>query len=234
MGLRPADLATKLGSPFEIANGVNPAARVVALELPDSLVIDRVVEVWHKVRKHAVVVVVFDKSSSMAGSKVSAAIGGAREFVTRMGLEERLMWLPFDDKVYPGPLGPKSELGEKLLGDISATTAGGGTALYDSVFVALDTLEKERVRLGDSVRYGIVVLSDGRDTNSQASLTQLRARLRPTEGDPTGIQIHTIAIGADADESVLRKIASSAHGRFWKGKTQQDMVKVYQNIATYY
>jgi uncharacterized protein with von Willebrand factor type A (vWA) domain len=142
--------------------------------------------------------------------------------------------LPFDDKVYPGALGRKSELGEKLLSDIGATSAGGGTSLYDTVLVALDTLEKQRASLGDSVRYGIVVLSDGQDTNSQTSLTQLQARLRPSEGDPTGIQIHAIAIGKDADENVLKKIAGSAHGRFWKGQTKDDMVRVYQNIATYY
>ena len=234
LGLRPADLSTKLASPFETANGVNPEARQVALELPDSLVINRVIEVWHKVRKHAVIILVFDKSGSMSGSKIGAAVAGATEFVTRMGLEDRLKWVPFDDKVYPGALGRKSELGEKLLSDISSTTAGGSTALYDAVLGAVDTLEKVRADLGDSVRYGIVVLSDGQDTNSRTSLTQLQARLRPTEGDPTGIQIHTIAIGTDADENVLRKIAGSAHGRFWKGQTREDMVKVYQNIATYY
>ena len=120
------------------------------------------------------------------------------------------------------------------LADTTDPLLGRPFALYDTVLVALGTLEKERTRLGDSVRYGIVVLSDGQDTNSRASLTQLEARLRPTERDPTSIQIHTIAIGADADENVLKKIASSAHDRFWKGQMKDDMVKVYQNIATYY
>jgi Ca-activated chloride channel family protein len=233
-GLRPALAAAKLASPFEAANGVNAEARLAALDLPDSLVINRVIEVWHKVRKHAVIVLVFDKSGSMAGEKISASVAGAKEFVARMDLDDTLMWLPFDNQVYPGPLGPKSQLGEKLLSDIGGTTAAGGTSLYDTILMALDTLEKLRTKHGDSVRYGIVILSDGQDTNSQTSLTQLQARLQPTESDPTGIQIHTIAIGKDADENVLRKIASSAHGRFWKGQTKGDMVNVYQNIATYY
>jgi Ca-activated chloride channel family protein len=234
LGLRPADPAIRLGPPFETAHGVNQEARLAALELPDSLVINRVIEVWHKVRKHAVIVLVFDKSGSMAGEKISAAVAGAKEFVTRMDLEDKIMWLPFDDQLYPGPLGPKSELGERLIGDIGATTAGGGTALYDAVLVGLESLEKQRAKLGDSVRYGIVVLSDGQDTNSKTSLTELQTRLRPTESDPSGIQIHTIAIGRDADNNVLRKIATGAHGRSWKGQTRDDMVKVYQNIATYY
>jgi Ca-activated chloride channel family protein len=234
MGLRPADPSARLGAPFEAANGVNPDARLAALDLPDPLVINRVIEVWHKVRKHAVIVLVFDKSGSMAGGKINAAVAGAKEFVTRMDAEDRLMWLPFDDSLYPGMLGRKSEVAEKLLNDINATTAGGNTALYDAVLAALRTLEGERVKLGDTVRYGIVVLSDGRDSKRGASLAQLEARLQPTEGDPTGIQIHTIAIGADADEGVLKKIAGSAHGRFWKGRTREDMVRAYQNIATYY
>jgi Ca-activated chloride channel family protein len=234
IGLRPAQSNTKLGAPFETSNGVNPDARIAALKLPDSLVINRVIEVWHKVRKHTIIALVFDKSGSMAGSKIGAAVAGTKEFVTRMDSEDRLMWLPFDDKVYPGPLGRKADLGESLLGNISSTTAGGGTALYDTIVVALEALEKERARLGDSVRYGIVVLSDGQDTNSRTSLIQLQARLQPMESDPTGIQIHTIAIGKDADENVLKKIAGSAHGRYWKGQTKEDMVKVYQNIATYY
>jgi Ca-activated chloride channel family protein len=234
IGLRPANTGTKLGSPFDTASGVNPEAKLVALSLPDSLVINRVIEVWHKVRKHTVIALVFDKSGSMAGTKISAAIAGTKEFVARMGSEDRLMWLPFDDKVYPNPLGKKSELGETLLGNISGTTAGGGTALYDTILAAVNALEQERTKLGTSVRYGIVVLSDGQDTNSVTSLTQLQARLRPNESDPTGIQIHTVAIGKDADENVLKKIAGSAHGRYWKGQTKEDMLKVYQNIATHY
>ncbi len=43
---------------------------------------------------------------------------------------------------------------------------------------------------------------------------------------PTGIQIHAIAIGSDADEKVLRRIAAAAHGRYWKGKDEKDMVRV--------
>jgi hypothetical protein len=49
-----------------------------------------------------------------------------------------------------------------------------------------------------------------------------------------GIQIHTIAFGSDADEPVLKKIATAAHGRFWKGQTAADMLAVYKSIATYY
>jgi len=58
--------------------------------------------------------------------------------------------------------------------------------------------------------------------------------LSPQESDPTGVQIHTIAIGKDADERTLKRIANAAHGSYWKGQTVDDMISVYRAIATYY
>jgi hypothetical protein len=58
--------------------------------------------------------------------------------------------------------------------------------------------------------------------------------LLPGESDPTGVQIHTIAIGNDADEGVLRRIATAAHGKFWKGETVEQTAEVYRDIAKYY
>jgi hypothetical protein len=81
------------------------------------------------------------------------------------------------------------------------------------------------------------VLSDGKDTNStELSLALLEARLQPSEHDATGIQIHTIGIGADADEVVLRKIAGAAHGKYWKAKTTSvsEVIGIYREIVKYY
>ena len=234
LGLRPGDAAIKIGSPIELTNGANPDASLVAIELPEPLTIDRVVDVWHQVKKPAAIAVVFDKSGSMAGGKLSAAVTGARAFIERMDRVDWLYWVPFDEKAYPGARGPKAETGERLLQDIGSTAAGGGTALYDALLSAHDTLQALRRERGDTYRYGIVVLSDGRDTSSRATLTQVEARLRPTEQDPTSVQIHTIAIGGDADVNVLTKIANSAHGKFWKGNSEKEMIATYQSIATYY
>jgi len=117
---------------------------------------------------------------------------------------------------------------------IGGTPAGGGTALYDAVLDAYGQLTDLRAREGDSLRYGIVVLSDGMDQNSVASLSQLESALAPSEADPTGIQIHTIAIGEDADQAVLKKIAGAAHGRFWLTDDERDVVNVYRDIAAYF
>jgi Ca-activated chloride channel family protein len=234
-GLRPANPQAPLGPPLEAAYGANPAAKLVAIEMPDTLVFDRVREVWHEVKKHAHIAIVFDKSGSMGGDKISQAIRGAEAFVSAMDPKDWLAWIAFDDQIYVRTQGLKSNTGENLLSDIRSTTAGGGTALYDTVAAAFDMVGNTRNTQGDSVRYGIVILSDGKDTNSRtATLALLEAKLRPSERDPTGIQIHTIGIGADADDAVLKKIANLAHGKYWKVKNPADVVEVYKEIATHY
>jgi Ca-activated chloride channel family protein len=234
LGLRPADADVPLGSPIDTSLGANPNANLVPLPVPETLVIDRIGEVWHRIRKHAVIAIVFDKSGSMSGTKITAAVRGAQAFVNRMDGEDRLLWIPFDDRLYPGADGRKADVGEELVSEIGGTTADGGTALYDAVMYAYNELSEVRATEGDIHRYGIVVLSDGQDQNSQQTLAQLEAALQPSEADPAGIQIHTIAIGEDADENVLKKIAGAAHGRYWKAETETQVVVVYTDIAAYF
>jgi uncharacterized protein with von Willebrand factor type A (vWA) domain len=234
-GLRPADPQALLGPPLEAAYGANPEAPLVPLDMPDVLVFDRVREVWHEVKKHAHIAIVFDKSGSMAGAKISYAIQGAQAFVAAMDSKDWLAWRAFDDQIYMRTQGLKADIGEQLMSEIRSTSAGGGTALYDAVAAAFEMVGTTRRTRGDAVRYGIVILSDGKDESSRtATMALLEAKLRPSEHDPTGIQIHTIGIGADADEAVLKKIANLAHGKYWKVKNPADAIEVYKEIATHY
>jgi Ca-activated chloride channel homolog len=233
-GFRPGEQSIPLGLPIDPVLGVNPGSRLITVDLPSSEVMARIVEVWHQVKKRAVVTIVFDKSSTMAGAKLEAAKQGAQAFVRRMECEDRLLWLAFDHMVYPSMEGFRCNIGAELTERISGTPAGGGNALYDAILSGYEQLEANRAINGDSLRYGMVVLSDAQDSHSRTSLSDLIARLRHAQADPTGIQIHTIAIGNDADKAVLWSIANAAHGRFWEAQTARDMVAVYNHIATYY
>lgn len=235
LGLRPVDTSAKLGSPIETNNGANPNVKLISLEVPDTLVVDRIGEVWRKAKKRAMVVLVFDKSGSMGGGKIKAASKGAQAFVDFMELNDSLLWMPFDAVVYGNKsFSTKSEIGESLVGDIRGISSGGGTALYDATLAAIAKLDELKKKHGNTVRYGIVVLSDGDDTNSSKSLTDVEARLKPQEGDSHGYQIHTICIGTDCNENVLKKIAKAAHGKYWKGNSTDEMVRVYKDIAAHY
>jgi Ca-activated chloride channel family protein len=151
-----------------------------------------------------------------------------------MDREDDLIWMPFDSEVYLVAQGNKSEIGENLSRVIGGTVADGGTALYDAVAEAYRTLEARRSKDGDTARYGIVVLSDGDDTSSKkTTLPQLEALLKGTEADPFGIQIHTIGVG-EANDQVLKKIAESSHGRYWKVKDPKVLAAVYRAIVPYF
>jgi Ca-activated chloride channel homolog len=88
---------------------------------------------------------------------------------------------------------------------IQSTTAAGGTALYNAVYVALRAFDKVagdgRVR-----RRAIVVLTDGEDTASVMSFDDLL-----TEAKAAGVTIYTIGLH---DEEAARHAARQKRGYF--------------------
>ncbi|MEK7215144.1 MAG: hypothetical protein AAB289_06085 [Chloroflexota bacterium] len=76
--------------------------------------------------------------------------------------------MPFDQNTYPCEPQVKSQIESQLLSRIRSSTASGGTALYDAVAQAYGILENKRRLLGDSFRFGIVILSDGEDNDSKS------------------------------------------------------------------
>jgi len=89
---------------------------------------------------------------------------------------------------------------------IQSTTAAGGTALYNAVYVALRAFgkvaEDGRVR-----RRAIVVLTDGEDTASLLTFDDLLA-----EAKAAGVTIYTIGLHAEEDRG--RYAAQQAHKYF--------------------
>ena len=75
---------------------------------------------------------------------------------------------------------------------IQATTAGGGTALYNAVYVALRAFQKIADD-GQVRRRAIVVLTDGEDTASLLTFEDMLA-----EAKAAGVTIYTIGLHADA------------------------------------
>ncbi|GEM_PF-211600 len=241
-GIRPSDKAVKIASPIDQTNGANPNAKLVLLSLPSVDVMDRIGEVWKQTKKPVVVVMVFDKSGSMQGSKITAAIKGAQKFVQSMNPNDILVWMPFDSEVAINSIeGKKSDIGEKLLKEIGGTTIGSGTQLYQAVITAYSKLQGYQKQYGTTMRYGIVILSDGADDGHSPgkdrdprTLSEVEALLKPSETDANGIQAHAVAIGGDADENTLKTITTAGHGICKKGENIEDMEKYYKEIASYF
>jgi Ca-activated chloride channel family protein len=64
--------------------------------------------------------------------------------------------------------------------------------------------------------YGIVVLSDGEDTNSDRTEGDMFGCL-PSGEDVEGVKVFTIAYGSDADGELLLRVANRTNGKAYTG-----------------
>jgi Ca-activated chloride channel family protein len=107
--------------------------------------------------------ILLDTSASMT-DKMDTVQEAAAGFASRVSAGDRITIVDIKDSVrtlYP--------LGEDLTSAraaIRATTAGGGTALYNGLYTTMKEIMKQRRTNGEVRREAIVVLSDGDDTAS--------------------------------------------------------------------
>lgn len=76
-------------------------------------------------------------------------------------------------------------------------TSGGSTALYEAVCQASRALEDQRRAdgaAGDPRLYGVILLSDGRDTAGKVTENQMFATCLPTNAETDGIKLFSIRV----------------------------------------
>ena len=138
-------------------------------------------------------VLVLDVSSSMRGERLSEAKRAAKTFVERIARDVRnegdevsseVALIAFDDRVRIAL--PWVTDAQRVLRDIDAVEAGGGTAFYDAIEAALELVESARNR-----RQAIVVLSDGKDEDSNRSFEALRQRVEASEASLFAVGFYT-------------------------------------------
>jgi Ca-activated chloride channel family protein len=115
-------------------------------------------------------VLLIDASGSMFGDKIRAATAGAATFIAGMKALDQAQVLVFSDQLLVRT--PITDAKEILAAGLGGTEARGGTALTDSLFVALQLLEE---RQGRRV---VILLSDGIDTHSVVDMEQASALAR--------------------------------------------------------
>ena len=79
----------------------------------------------------------------------------------------------------------------------------------------------------------IVLLSDGQDTNSQASLQQISQLLTASRQERNPVIVIPIAYGSDADIHALNTIARSSATRI-QSSDPEDIQRVLQLISSYF
>ncbi len=121
------------------------------------------------------------------------------------------------------------------LGTAGIGMAGRSTAIGDGLGLAIKLLNED-----PAAQKAIILLSDGTN-NSGTTEPESAAELAAS----FGIRIHTIAMGsdkkkggfatspsADLDEETLQQIATSASGSYHRVRNYDDLINVYQDLAT--
>ena len=120
-----------------------------------------------------------DTSASME-DKMATVQTAASGFVRQLRPEDQAQLIDFDNRVTVTV--PFSNDQPVLERGIRATAAGGSTALYNAIYIALKELKKVQARAAaDLRRQAIVVLSDGEDTSSLVSFEEVLEQAKRSE-----------------------------------------------------
>ncbi|HJS74046.1 MAG TPA: VWA domain-containing protein, partial [Vicinamibacteria bacterium] len=170
-----------------------------------------------------------DTSASM-DEKMTFAQEAAVNFVKTMKMDDLTQVIEFGSK--QNTLQPFTADTDKLARAIRMTQAGGTTALYNALYVALKELSRRRE---DIRRQAIVVLSDGEDTSSLVSFDQVMELTKDTD-----VVIYTISLRKPSArrgrafseaEHVLKKLAEETGGQWFFPNEIQELDSVYERIA---
>ena len=230
-GFRPADPSIPLSAPLDSNHGVDPSQPQTVLEVPTADVITGIQELWRQTKKPVDLVVVMDISGSMKGEKINAARSSMLQFVSLLDDRDRLEIILFNIDILE--LTPLSELGPKradVIMRVSGITESGNTRLYDGIEQAYADLE---VRGDPDHIQAVVVLSDGDDTASWITWSQLQSQIQVVSEGGDAVKVFTIAFGSDADTDILREIAEATGARMYEGDPKT-ISEVYSQIATFF
>ncbi|WP_255473361.1 VWA domain-containing protein [Planomicrobium sp. CPCC 101110] len=149
-------------------------------------------------------VIVMDRSGSMAGGKMELAKEAAARSVELLRSDDTVGVIAFDDR--PWEIVPTEKLKDpKAATDkILSVAPGGGTEIYKSLEEAYKQLEDLELQ-----RKHIILLTDGQSATSNDYDALIEA------GIENNVTLSTVSIGQDADKGLLEGMAGSGNGRFY-------------------
>ena len=231
-GFRPANRDMPLGYPISPEVGVDPTQPKTLLAVPDPAVIAAVQRSWQLVKKQADILLLVDTSGSMReDDKLRQAVEAMRVFLEDQPGKNNVGLMRFDSEVeLMVPIGPLESNRERVLAAIDQLVARGNTALYDAVIAAVEHLQAnsspERIQ-------AVLLLSDGQDTASQASLNQVVRAIQAARNSRTPILVIPIAYGRDADVNALNTIGRASDTKVQPGDAE-NIKKLLDVIGSYF
>lgn len=232
-GFRPALATIPVTAPIDAAHGVDPKQPTSTLDVPKASVIREIRALWAQKKRQVNLTLVIDVSGSMnSDNKIKLAREGAQAFIDQLSDSDNLTLVVFSTT--NTTVFENLNVGEnrtRMKNEVNSIVASGGTALYDAIVAAVKSMKLDPARIN-----GLVVLTDGEDTNSvtyrsaEAVISELNSN---SESSQTDISVFTISYGDGAKDKVLKQIADALRGAFRKGGTA-DIVQIYREISTFF
>ncbi len=172
------------------------------------------------------VALVIDDSGSMRG-RLGQVIAAALAFARSSHPDDELFTLEFNDTVRDALDGAsvKAEETELLEAALKTLVPQGRTALYDALIRGL-----ERLETAAHARKVLVLMSDGSDNVSQATLDDVLARARRSN-----VTIYTIGMFApgdpDTNPGILKRLAEATGGDRFLPKSPGPLLQACERIA---
>jgi VWFA-related protein len=185
------------------------------------------VELFTNEDSPATIGLLVDASGSMR-SKLGEVLAASLAFARTSNPQDELFALRFNDDVKDAVADHTLLLAEDLQAletAIGSLRAEGRTSLYDALIAGLDHL-----RTGSRARKALVVISDGGDNASQATLEQVLARARDSNA-----AIYTVGIydptDVEKNPRVLKSLARTTGGERFLPRSPGELMQACQRIA---
>jgi uncharacterized protein YegL len=172
------------------------------------------------------VMLVIDRSGSMAGRMISDAKQAAVEFVNQMDLTVDQVGVASFATTGRGTLDhPLSRDASAVIQAINRLSAGGETDIKEGLEIAATEIISSGHHLATNAPV-IIILSDGHhNETSSGELLATAGRIKQA-----GIRIISIGLGSYADERQLKAVASSSTDYYY-APDSADLADIYRSIA---
>jgi Ca-activated chloride channel homolog len=192
-------------------------ATIPNFAIPSPEVSDAIIDQFYNTKRKATVILALDVSGSMSGEPIRTATESTAEFLGRLHPKDRVGLIAFNETPQLlTPISPVSNVVEQLRQQVLSLPADGGTNLHGAVCRAAELLRQEQAAdraKGENRLYGIVVLSDGKDTTGEYSANQMMATcLSATDEAGDGPRVFVLAFGTEVDGPLMDRLARETGG----------------------
>nr|WP_285841852.1 VWA domain-containing protein [Sutcliffiella horikoshii] len=149
-------------------------------------------------------IIVLDRSGSMMGEKFELAKEAAARSVELLKEEDTFGFIAFDTEPWAVVETEPIQNKEEVIESIRSTALGGGTDIFPALNQAYEQLNEM-----DLKRKHIILLTDGQSNDGPYEEII-------EEGLTNNVTLSTVAIGGDADTSLLEELAGMGTGRFYE------------------